>query len=241
MYAISHLINLGSEYWSPLSLQTLSRHRIMNTIKTIAENEAFATLTLLETRLHRLEFLLSGSTDHHGITEATVKPARRHEPVAARLKSLEDDLAKLTANSRLVQDMLRLQATFPNLFGTADATTKTRSMDPGTEASVVLAHASSFPETASRLLSLKDLAIPQAEASAKLVELQPELEKAKEIQARQLRQVVKLRERSARIVERWVSEGVVGSSEAWASVETRVQDVERGLRRVERRKREEST
>jgi hypothetical protein len=203
------------------------------------ETGALATLTLLESRLHHLEFLLSGAVGYDGIPEVAVKPARSDETVTSRLKSLEDDLTRLTSNSTLVQDMLRLQAQFPVLFGTSDSTSKSRSMDPATEASVVLAHASSFPETASRLSSLKDLTIPAAESSARLVELQPRLEKVKEVQARQLRQVAELRERSARIVERWVSGGVVGSAEAWAEVEARVRDGENGVRRVERQKREE--
>ena len=207
----------------------------------MAETEALMTLTLLESRLHNLEFLLSGTADPNGIPHAATRPARGEETIASKLKSLEDDLTRLTASNTLVQDMLRLQARFPDLFGTSDITAKLTSMDAATEASVVLAHASSFPETASRLSSLKDLAIPPAEASAKLVELQPRLERVKEVQDRQLRQVAELRERSARIVERWVSEGVVGSGEAWAEIEARVRDVEQGVRRVERRKREDNT
>lgn len=206
----------------------------------MAEREALATLTLLESRLHHLEFLLSGSVDPDGIPNSTVKPARSEETIASRLRSLEENLTRLTANSTLVQDLLRLQARFPDLFGASEATTKSRTMDPGTEASVVLAHASSYPETASRLSSLKDLAMPPAAASAQLAELQPRLEKAKEVQSRQLRQVTELRDRSARIVERWVREGVVGAGEAWAETEARIRDVDKGVRRVERQKREQN-
>jgi hypothetical protein len=208
--------------------------------KIMAETEAFATLTLLESRLHHLEFLLSGSVDSDGIPEVTVKPARSDETVVSRLKALEDDLTRLTSNSRLVKDMLHLQAQFPDVFGPSDSNTKAKTMDAGTEASVVLAHASTFPETASRLSSLKDLTIPPAEASAKLLELQPRIDKVKEVQAHQLRQVAELRERTARIVEQWVSNGVVGSAEAWAEVESRVRDVEKDVRRIEHRKREEN-
>jgi hypothetical protein len=205
----------------------------------MVETEALPTLTLLESRLHHLEFLLSGSADFNGVPEAIMKPLRNDETVASRLQSLERDLTRLTANNTLVQDMIRFQAQFPDLFSMSDIATRSKSVDPATEASVVLAHASSFPETASRLSSLKDLAIPPAESSAKLVELQPRLEKVKEVQERQLRQVAELRERSARIVERWVGEGVVGSGEAWAEMEARVRDAEKDVRRAERRKREE--
>jgi hypothetical protein len=207
----------------------------------MAATQALATLTLLESRLHHLEFLLSGSANYDGIPELAVKPVRSDETVLARLKSLEDDLTRLTTNNTLVQDMLRLQAQFPDLFGTLDTISKPRTMDPATEASVVLAHASSFPETASRLSSLKDLTIPAAESSAKLVELQPRLDRVKEVQTHQLRQVAELRVRSARIVERWVSDGIVGPTEAWAEMESRVRDIENGVRRVERRKREETS
>lgn len=201
----------------------------------MAETDALTTLTLLESRLHRLEFLLSSSTDTNGVPKVTTPPVKNNDTIASRLNSLEDDLTKLAANSTLVQDMLRLQARFPDLLGASSATMKPNDTDQSTEASVVLAHASSFPETASRLSSLKDLSIPPAEASSKLVELQPRLEKVKEVQDRQLRQVTELRERSARIVERWISQGVVGSGEAWAEMEACVRELEKGVRKVERR------
>lgn len=206
---------------------------------SMAAFQALATFALLESRLHHLEFLLSGSVDHNGIPEAAVKPTRSDETVVSRLKSLEDDLTRLMTSSELVQDMLRLQAQFPDLFDTSDPTSKPRTLDPATEASVVLAHASSFPETASRLSSLKDLTVPPAVSSQKLIELQPRLTKVTEVQAHQLKQVAEFRERSARIVERWISDGMVGSAEAWAEMELRVRDVANGVRRVERRKREE--
>ena len=208
--------------------------------KIMAEHVAFATLGLLESRLHHLEFLLSGSVNSDGIPGVTVKPSRSDESIASRLKALEDDLTRLMSKSTLVKDMLHLQAQFPDLFGPSDSNSRSRAIDPSTEASMVLAHASSFPETASRLSSLKDLTIPPAEASAKLIELQPRIEKVKEVQAHHLRQVAELRERTARIVERWVSNGVVGSSEAWAEMEARVKDIEKGVRRIEHQKREEN-
>ena len=54
----------------------------------MAETEAFATLTLLESRLHHLEFLLSGSVDSDGIPKVTVKPARSDENSCVQVESI---------------------------------------------------------------------------------------------------------------------------------------------------------
>jgi len=73
----------------------------------MAEDDARAMLSLLETRLHRVEFLLNGSSDRDGIPDAAAKPWP-NETVSERLAKLEDDLARLISKSSLAQDVLRL-------------------------------------------------------------------------------------------------------------------------------------
>ena len=113
-------------------------------------------------------------------------------------------------------------------------------LDSATIGSIVLAHATAFPQTASRLTALKDLTLPPALASAQLIELQPRLDGVLREQAEQSRQMAELRARSARVMERWIELGVVGQGEVWAEWEERVKSVERRARRIEAaRKREE--
>lgn len=100
-------------------------------------------------------------------------------------------------------------------------------------ASIVLSYASAFPETASRLTSLKDLPIPEAKASAALIELGPRLARLAERQHQQAKEISELRARSAKLLQRWCELGLLGNSECWAEWEARLERVERGVRRQE--------
>lgn len=125
---------------------------------------------------------------------------------------------------------------FPDLFpGTSSAQSDTMPADLTTQnlASIVLSYATAFPETASRLSSLKDLPIPEAQASTALIELQPRLQKLLSIQEQQAIEISELRARSARLLQRWFELGVLGNSECWAEWESRLEDVEREVKRRE--------
>jgi hypothetical protein len=67
----------------------------MTTHTNDPEAAARGTLALLETRLHRLEFLLSGASNDDGIPPATPTPGSASESLRARLDTLEVGLAKL--------------------------------------------------------------------------------------------------------------------------------------------------
>lgn len=97
----------------------------------------------------------------------------------------------------------------------------------------MLAYATAFPETASRLASLNDLPVPDAQASARLIELLPRMERIAQVQDEQAAEVAKLRMRSARALQRWYEVGLVGGGECWAEWEGRLEEVEREVRRVE--------
>jgi hypothetical protein len=101
----------------------------------------------------------------------------------------------------------------------------------------VLAYASAFPETASRLTSLQDLPIPPASASASLIELQPRLDRLARVQEQQAAELADLRARSALLMKRWVEVGIVGGGELWAEWEGSVERAEKAVRRMEARAR----
>ncbi|KAM5442326.1 hypothetical protein MferCBS31731_002701 [Microsporum ferrugineum] len=198
-------------------------------------NTAADTIELLETRLRRIEFLLTGQTNWASEPEQLSEPpASVRDTVSARLAELEHGLKRLSARVPAVQDVLKLYSRFPDLFQSAPTHTPPATLTPSTLASIVLSYATAFPETASRLSSLQDLPVPPASASTALVELQPRLDRCLETQRRQAEEVAELRIQSSLLMKRWIEVGVVGGGEVWGEWEERLKMVERGVRREER-------
>ncbi|PGH34861.1 hypothetical protein GX50_02311 [[Emmonsia] crescens] len=209
------------------------------------------TIELLESRLRRIEYLLTGEASWTGepprITTAT-GVGRGEKPATARLAELEYELKALANKVPAVRDVLGLYSRFPDLFQSIHNTNSTTSSSPSPTpalpttlsqqalTSIILSYASAFPETASRLTSLKDLPIPPASLSASLIELQPRLDRLAAVQEQQALEIAELRARSALVAKRWVEVGVLGGSEVWAEWEGRIERVERGVRRLEGRR-----
>ncbi len=70
---------------------------------------ALATLTMLEERLHRLEFLLHGSSDAFGIPDLASTPSTQSDNVSTRITKLEGNLHRLASRHGLIQDVLNLR------------------------------------------------------------------------------------------------------------------------------------
>lgn len=207
--------------------------------------ESLASLTLLQERLHRLEFTLAGSDRQDELSRAAPESSG-DMTVAARLAKLEDDFKKLSSRSTLAQDVMKLcrlsghlrqfpskahetiilDSRHPDLFEPSD-TAAPKNADAGMLTSIVLAHATQFPETASRLSSMQTLPVPQAADSAHLIGLKSRIETAVETQIRQEDEIADLTIRSARLLEWWVNVAVVGMNECWADWEARVRDCAR--------------
>ncbi|EXJ80387.1 hypothetical protein A1O1_08531 [Capronia coronata CBS 617.96] len=208
------------------------------------EVAARGTLALLQTRLHRLEFLLSGYSNEEGIPEPTLAPARSNDTIWAKLHSLEAEVVKLNKLNgqagEVVRNVERLSSTYPDLFlPTTSPSDIPRSQDLNTLASIVLSHATLFPETASRLSSLQTLQVPPAEQSSKLASLIPRLAQCKEAERSMGEDIRELRERSTRCLEWWVKIGVIGTADLYEDWEIRIHEIERHLIRSERRAGEE--
>jgi hypothetical protein len=105
-------------------------------------------------------------------------------------------------------------------------------LDPETLLSIVLASASAYPSTASRLISILDVPIPPAEASTQLINLQPRIAKLEAIQAAQSSDIAELRERSAAVIQRWYTQDILKVGDNWANLEGRVEQAEQTIRRV---------
>jgi hypothetical protein len=122
---------------------------------------------------------------------------------------------------------------FPDLFQSPPTHEIPEGLSTRTLASIVLSYATTFPETASRLTSLNDIPVPDAQSSAELIELQPRMDRLAETQVRQAESISELRVRTARVLQRWYEVGLVGSGECWAEWEGRLEDVDREVRRRE--------
>jgi len=96
----------------------------------------------------------------------------------------------------------------------------------------VTASASSYPSTASRLTSIRDVPIPPAELSAQLIDLQPRIAKVEALQAAQNSDIAELRARSAAVIQRWYTLDILQAGESWAELESRVEQVEQKVRRT---------
>jgi uncharacterized coiled-coil protein SlyX len=97
---------------------------------------------------------------------------------------------------------------------------------------MVTASASSYPSTASRLTSIRDVPIPPAELSAQLIDLQPRITKVEALQAAQNSDIAELRTRSAAVIQRWYTLDILQAGESWAELESRVEQVEQKVRRA---------
>ncbi|KAJ5149251.1 hypothetical protein N7448_000829 [Penicillium atrosanguineum] len=198
-----------------------------------SEAVAGATIELLEARLRRLSYLLTGATEWTGVPTDPEKPTSHEETVSRRVARLERELEKLSRNVPAVGDVIQLHDRFPDLFEPPPTHEVPEGLSTRTLSSIVLSYATAFPETASRLTSLNDLPVPDAQSSADLIELQPKLDSLAQTQAQQAETISELRVRTARVLQRWYEVGLVGGGECWAEWEGRLEDVEREVRRRE--------
>ncbi|ETN40952.1 uncharacterized protein HMPREF1541_05232 [Cyphellophora europaea CBS 101466] len=210
---------------------------------TEAQNDAnstHASLDLLEVRLRRLEYLLSGSSSLDGVPDSVTKPASGDDAVLGRLRTLQAGLDRLRKNDGVAGEMVRdvetLYSHYPEL---KNSSASIPIEDVSTQASIVLANASLYPETASRLSSLQTLPIPPVETSSKLAGLSGDIDKCQHEQDNLDVTVQDLRQRSARCLEWWIKIGVVGMGDLWEEWEDRMVELERQVTRHERKRQDE--
>ncbi|KAH8647427.1 hypothetical protein BGZ60DRAFT_474486 [Tricladium varicosporioides] len=189
------------------------------------DKTALETIDLLEARLKRIEYAVCGH-----IETAVVEGQKN--PAVKRLALLEHSLHQLASRSRVVQDLLKLHSRFPDLFQQISPDEIPTTLDTESILAIVLASASSYPSTASRLTSINDTSIPPTQLSAQLIELQPRIAKIGALQVAQNAEVAALRERSAALIQRWYTIDILGAGDSWAELEGRVGQVEQRVRRA---------
>ena len=101
---------------------------------------------------------------------------------------------------------------------------------------VVLSMATLFPSAVSDLTSMSSLSVPPSEAMTALILQGPRMQRLRAHQARQARDLARLRHQSARMVERWYQTTVLGSGDCWAEWDGRVTELAQLVQRVERQR-----
>lgn len=127
---------------------------------------------------------------------------------------------------------MTLDSHYPDIFQSIGAAELPTTLDSSSLLSIVLASASAYPATASRLTSISDLPIPAASLSAQLIELQPRVARTEALQMAQSADMAELRQRTAAVLQRWYAVDVLGAGESWAELEGRVRHVEQRIRRA---------
>ncbi|KAL1841745.1 hypothetical protein VTJ49DRAFT_6659 [Mycothermus thermophilus] len=222
------------------------------------DETTLVTLSLLEERLLRLEHIL------YGLSTPTDQPA---ETVATSLAELERRFAQLVRHYRVYSELLKIcmpsistppttlreslliltasiptDKSHPTLFqspSTSSGLPPTQ-LSPEAVRLTVLAYASDFPATASALTAAtSDAPIPDAAQSAKLAALAPRMRTVEALQRAQEVEMAELRRRSERILRIWYETGILRTGQALADANSRLERVERGVRREERRRKDD--
>ncbi|KAF9875169.1 nuclear distribution protein [Colletotrichum karsti] len=194
------------------------------------DNTTLSTISLLESRLLRIEHLLYGPT---------AAPTSQHTDSAVDgLDDIERRFNHLLSHIRVYGELMKIYNSHPTLFQPPPPSEPPIQLGPEAVQATVLASAASFPSTASSLTSVNDCPIPEPSQSAALASLVPRMRGIEATQIAQEAEMAELRARSEEVLKSWYQQGVLGVSEFVADVEGRVERVERRVRRAEREKEE---
>ncbi|KAK7418654.1 hypothetical protein QQZ08_000131 [Neonectria magnoliae] len=190
------------------------------------DQTTLSTLDLLESRLLRVEHLLYGQTASPSLTQ--------DYSAAEKIADLEKRFSTLTSKIRVYGELLKIYKSHPDFFHAADPSDPPSQLSTDAVQSIVLASASSFPSILSSLTAIKDSPIPDPSESTILIALGGRMKAAEATQVAQLAEMAELRRRSERIIRSWYESGVLQNSSLMAGLESRVEMVERQIRRAER-------
>ncbi|KAK7983565.1 NADH-quinone oxidoreductase [Apiospora arundinis] len=200
------------------------------------DDTTLETLSYLEARLLRIEYVLYGHT----------APSAK-APAITSLHQLEHRFATLLQRVSTYKDLLRIfccqtKRTRTSSTRPAQHPRRPPSVDsllpPDALEQIVLAAAPSYPATASALTSIADTPVPEPALSASLAALLPRMKGIEATQAAQRAEMAELRARSEACVRQWYENSIVGYSDFVANAEGRIERVERGVRRVEKAREE---
>ncbi|KAI1493351.1 hypothetical protein F5X96DRAFT_225888 [Biscogniauxia mediterranea] len=195
----------------------------MDTMDSTLDETSLSTISLLEARLSRIEYLLYG----HSSPQPKVTAARS-------MQELEHRFSILLQRIRVYGELLRLYKSQPTLFRPPAPAEPPSELPTDALRAVVLAAASSYPATASALTAIADTPVPDPAQSAALAALLPRMRGVEATQLAQAAEIAALRARSEAVVRRWYERDVLAYSNFVAGVESRVEMAERTARRVQK-------
>ncbi|KAF4469335.1 RO-10 required for nuclear distribution [Fusarium albosuccineum] len=195
---------------------------------TTMDDTTLSTLDLLESRLLRIEHLLYGQP---------VSPALAQDRSAVdKIGQLERRFSALISAARFrpYGELIKIYQAHPDFFHAAAPSDPPSQLSADAIQSIVLASASAFPSTLSSLTAIKDSPIPDPSENAALIALQDRMKAIEATQVAQAAEIADLRRRSETVIRSWYETGVLENSRVMADLESRVEVVERQVRRAER-------
>ncbi|KAF2622919.1 hypothetical protein BU25DRAFT_462541 [Macroventuria anomochaeta] len=189
------------------------------------------TYALLESRLERLEYLLSGPKK-----QGEEKP----QTVPDRIHSIEQSLQQLAGKTALLDSVNELLTKHKDVLTPEPSTTEDPNPLSASQKSVlVVERATSFATTASQLRALDDQQIPTTDGFAKLAKLRPRIAEAEQRHLQQALKIAELRRRSGLLVQRDKQVHWAAAGKVWAGYQERLVKRYRALQREEVRRRPE--
>lgn len=217
------------------------------------DKTTLATISLLESRLLRIEHLLFGTAVSPLLLE--------HGSAVRKLDGLEKRLAMMLSHIRVYDDLLQicmfllisvrrtcenmevklqlisnfnLDKSSPDLFHAPEPSEPPTQLPLDALQSIVMASAPSFPATLSSLTAIKDCPIPDPSASAAMVALTERMKIIEATQLAQASELAELRNNSEKVLRSWYENSSVVNAQLLADKEGRVAKAEKQLRRRER-------
>ncbi|RFU77868.1 nuclear distribution [Trichoderma arundinaceum] len=192
------------------------------------DKTTLATISLLESRLLRIEHLL------YGTTASPFSSQNQHDAALEKMDALEQRFGRMVSQIRVYGELLKIY-----LFHSPPPSQPPSQLDSEAVQYIVLSSASSFPATLSALTAVKDIPIPDTSASASLISLTQRMKAIEATQLAQASEISALRSKSEALVRSWYENGAVVNSQVLADSEGKIQRVEREVRRRERQLEEE--
>ncbi|KND87825.1 hypothetical protein TOPH_07535 [Tolypocladium ophioglossoides CBS 100239] len=190
------------------------------------DRTTLSTITLLESRLLRIEHLLYGPTASH--------PPPQHGSAVRKLGELERRFSVMLSHVRVYGELLKIYMSHPDFFHAPSPSEPPWQLSIDALRSIVLASASTFPSTLSSLTAIKDSPIPDTSESAALISMTERMRAIEATQVAQASDMAELRRRSEAVMRSWYEGSVLANSRFMADAESRVERVERQVRRRER-------
>ncbi|KAM0461933.1 hypothetical protein ACHAPV_002570 [Trichoderma viride] len=191
------------------------------------DKTTLATISVLESRLLRIEHLL------YGTTASPTSSLSHHDAALEKMDILERRFNNMVAQIRVYAELLKIYKSNPDLFHAPPPSQPPSQLDSETIQSIVLSSASSFPATLSALTAAKDIPIPDSSASASLISLTQRMRAIEATQLAQAAEISKLRSKSEMLVRSWYENRALVDSQMIADSDGRIRRVEWETRKRE--------